>query len=133
MHLLATSKPDHGILSTAKRGEFERHKGLPIALTVYVNVAPQFELQYWDRIIKGRSNPETVDKERVAVRHLRQAVATRSGNFLFFNPIDVFYLQGESKEPAEPPLLINQSGVRKMLSQPLGAAHVRMLRRRGRW
>lgn len=101
MHLLATSKPDHGILSTAKRGEFGRHKGLPIALTVYVNVAPQFELQYWDRIIKGRSNPETVDKERVAVRHLRQAVATRSGNFLFLNPIDVFYLQGESEEPAE--------------------------------
>lgn len=60
---MATSKPDHGILSTAKRGEFGRHKGLPIALTVYVNVAPQFELQYWDRIIKGRSNPETVDKE----------------------------------------------------------------------
>lgn len=46
MHLLATSNPDHGILSTAKRGEFGRHKGLPIALTVYVNVAPQFELQY---------------------------------------------------------------------------------------
>lgn len=81
--------------------------------------------------------------KKVAVRHLRQAVATRSGNFYFFNPIDVFYLQGESEEPAEqritgpvtllPPPLINQSGMGKVLSQPLGAAHVRMLRRRGRW
>lgn len=31
--------------------------------------------------VEGRSNPETVDKERVVVRHLRQAVVTRSGNF----------------------------------------------------